>query len=299
MAGRTFAPSPVSVRAGGTVTFANDDDRAHTVTANDGSFNSGVLNAGSRWSRRFPNAGTFRYACAIHPDMTGTVTVPAANGAVPPPAPAAPGPASGPGHAAPAPAAPAPPVGRPGAAGPVTVRVDVVDFGYAPSRATARVGDTVTWVNTGASPHTVTANGAPFGASLLAPGATYRWSPATTGTWTYVCTFHPQMTGSVVALPRSAALPANAAPARGTLAATTRSPSPGSGAVPGVDLATDPVGTPSRQRSLRPVATASPLVAWSLWGSVGLVVFLVLAWWRGREPAFEPRREAGRADQRG
>lgn len=274
MSGRAFSPASISVRAGGTITFANDDDRAHTVTARDGSFDSGVLGAGGRWSRTFRAAGTFRYLCAIHPDMTGTVTVPSASGAVPPPAPAAPRPAPATPAAAPA---PAPPAGG----GPANVRVNVIDFAFSPARATARVGDSVSWVSTGVAPHTVTAAGAPFGISMLAAGATYRWVAARTGTWSYVCAFHPQMTGTLVVLPRSAVVPSNA-PARAAAATPLR---PATSAV-----ASSPPGGPAaagavapRTRSLRPVASRSPLVAWTLWGMAGLAAFLSIAWWRGRE----------------
>jgi plastocyanin len=276
MAGRAFAPSSVTVRPGGTVTFSNDDDRAHTVTARDGSFGFGVLNAGSRWTRTFARAGTFPYFCSIHTSMTGTVVVPSPSGAVPPPA----APRQAP--AAPAPP-PAPATRLPGQ--PATVRVNVVDFGFTPAHATARVGDTVTWVNTGASPHTVT--GAAFGTPLLNVGATYRWVPGKAGTFAYVCSFHPQMRGSLVVLPASAAAPRNAAPAAPRAATATRSPA-GSGANAATPGQTGPApasGGPAaaRARSLRPVATTSPLVAWSLWGALGLVAFLALAWWRGRE----------------
>src|SRR5262245_13956101 len=53
MAGRAFAPATVTITAGGSVTFRNDDDRAHTVTATDGSFNSGTVGEGSSWKRTF------------------------------------------------------------------------------------------------------------------------------------------------------------------------------------------------------------------------------------------------------
>ncbi|HWL36250.1 MAG TPA: cupredoxin domain-containing protein [Frankiaceae bacterium] len=281
MAGRAFSPSSISVRVGGTITFSNNDDDEHTVTANDRSFDSGVLNAGGRYTRTFRTAGTFRYFCAIHTDMTGTVTVPSASGAVPPPAPAAPRPPA----AAPAPP-PAPPVRVAGK--PAAVRVNVIDFGYTPARATARVGDTVSWVNVGAAPHTVTpSGGAPFGTSMLAAGATYRWSPTKTGTWSYVCAFHPQMTGTLVVLPKSAAAPRNA-PAGAPAPAVRTSRSPTAAASSPV-VAAPGSGTPSpgaaRSRSMEPVSASSPLVAWSLWGALGLVTFLALAWWRGREVA--------------
>jgi plastocyanin len=45
------------------------------VTADDGSFDSGVLDAGARFSFVFDKPGMFSYACAIHPSMRGTVRV--------------------------------------------------------------------------------------------------------------------------------------------------------------------------------------------------------------------------------
>ena len=46
-----------------------------SLTADDGSFNSGIMTVGDEFSTTFGTAGTFDYFCAIHPEMTGTVTV--------------------------------------------------------------------------------------------------------------------------------------------------------------------------------------------------------------------------------
>jgi plastocyanin len=70
-----YAPNPINVGAGATVTWTNDDTIAHTSTGDDGSWNSGTLAPGSSFSRNFPSAGTFSYHCAIHPGMIGTVVV--------------------------------------------------------------------------------------------------------------------------------------------------------------------------------------------------------------------------------
>ena len=80
MAGRAFSPATVTIAAGGSVTFHNDDDRAHTVTANDGAFDSGTIGEGGSWKWSFEQAGTFAYLCAIHPEMTGKVVVAGAGG---------------------------------------------------------------------------------------------------------------------------------------------------------------------------------------------------------------------------
>ncbi len=68
-----FAPSPVTVAVGGSVTWTNHDNTAHTSTGS--TWNSGAINPGATFTTTFPTAGTFVYHCTIHPGMTGTVTV--------------------------------------------------------------------------------------------------------------------------------------------------------------------------------------------------------------------------------
>jgi plastocyanin len=75
IAGFAFQPGSLEVAAGTTVTWTNDDPAPHTVTAADGSFDSGTLASGATFSQVFDAAGTFAYACAIHPTMTGTIIV--------------------------------------------------------------------------------------------------------------------------------------------------------------------------------------------------------------------------------
>ena len=48
---------------------------AHTVSASDGSFDSGTLGSDARFETTFERAGTFAYFCQIHPTMRGTVRV--------------------------------------------------------------------------------------------------------------------------------------------------------------------------------------------------------------------------------
>ena len=75
-----FNPASLSVTTGSTVTWANNDTTIHTVTADDGSFNSGNIAIGASYSRVFSTAGTFSYHCTIHPEMTGKVVVTASTG---------------------------------------------------------------------------------------------------------------------------------------------------------------------------------------------------------------------------
>lgn len=72
-----FSPSSVSVRAGQTVTWVNQDSATHDVTSTGGpaQFASGPLAQGQSFSQTFSAPGTYSYFCSIHPQMTGTVTV--------------------------------------------------------------------------------------------------------------------------------------------------------------------------------------------------------------------------------
>jgi plastocyanin len=70
-----FGPDSVTILAGQSVRFLEDDDTPHTVTATDKSFDSGNLNKGDKWERTFTTAGTYAYFCAYHPYMKGTVIV--------------------------------------------------------------------------------------------------------------------------------------------------------------------------------------------------------------------------------
>ena len=88
---RAFSPADIAVAVGGTVDWVNRDDRAHTVTAGDGSFGSASLAPGATFSETFATAGSFAYLCAIHPEMQGTIRVVGAAPAAAAPAPAAPG----------------------------------------------------------------------------------------------------------------------------------------------------------------------------------------------------------------
>ena len=70
-----FEPATVRLVAGGTVTWRHNGVAPHTVTAEDSSFDSGLVRAGGTFSHRFDRAGTFRYVCAFHPGMAGTVEI--------------------------------------------------------------------------------------------------------------------------------------------------------------------------------------------------------------------------------
>lgn len=71
----TFSPQVLEVPVGTTVTWTNSDTSQHTATANDGTFDSGVLAQGDSFSFTFETAGTFDYFCEVHPNMTAQIVV--------------------------------------------------------------------------------------------------------------------------------------------------------------------------------------------------------------------------------
>ena len=80
-----YSPGTVQIRVGDSVTWTNRDAVAHTATARNGSFDTGPLDEGESRSVRFTAAGTYRYLCTPHPNMTATVVVRAVAAGVQPP----------------------------------------------------------------------------------------------------------------------------------------------------------------------------------------------------------------------
>ena len=73
--GYAFSPSSITINVGDTIVWTNYDSASHTVTSNDGTFDSGGISTGNTFSFTFTSAGTFNYYCSPHPNMTGSVTV--------------------------------------------------------------------------------------------------------------------------------------------------------------------------------------------------------------------------------
>jgi plastocyanin len=74
-----FTPASVTVNEGDTVNFTNDGPTVHTATADDGSFDTGILEKGQSGSATFTSAGTVTYFCQPHPNMKGSIVVQAAS----------------------------------------------------------------------------------------------------------------------------------------------------------------------------------------------------------------------------
>ncbi|HTP59310.1 MAG TPA: beta-propeller fold lactonase family protein [Spirochaetia bacterium] len=68
-------PDSVTITAGQSVLWTNADAVPHTVSADNGSWDSGEIASGATFLKRFDAAGVFSYHCSIHPSMTGTIVV--------------------------------------------------------------------------------------------------------------------------------------------------------------------------------------------------------------------------------
>lgn len=73
-----YSPNPASVSGDSTITWNNIDDSPHTATADDGSFDTGIINGGSSGSALISastGTRTIPYHCNVHPEMRGTLQV--------------------------------------------------------------------------------------------------------------------------------------------------------------------------------------------------------------------------------
>jgi plastocyanin len=70
-----FAPKTLKAKAGQPITVTNEDSAAHTLTADDTSFDSGSLAKGKSYTFTVAKPGTYTYLCDIHQYMKGTLTV--------------------------------------------------------------------------------------------------------------------------------------------------------------------------------------------------------------------------------
>jgi plastocyanin len=97
------------------------------------------------------------------------------------------------------PAPPAPTVSSPTrkAHASASASVTMGDFFFSPASVTVSVGDTVTWRNTGQAPHNATGNGGSFSTTTIDNGESASHTFNSAGTFSYICTIHPQMKGTV------------------------------------------------------------------------------------------------------
>lgn len=79
-----------------------------------------------------------------------------------------------------------------------THTVAIEGMHFIPETLTVHRGDPVVWINNDPFPHTVTGRAGGFDSRRIAPNASWRYVVGKAGTFPYVCTFHPTMTGTLV-----------------------------------------------------------------------------------------------------
>ena len=77
--GFKFEPATVTIQAGETLEWKNEDIVPHTATADEGAqkpaFDSGTIRTGEAWRYIARKKGTYNYTCTLHPNMKGDVIV--------------------------------------------------------------------------------------------------------------------------------------------------------------------------------------------------------------------------------
>ncbi|HET9291965.1 MAG TPA: cupredoxin domain-containing protein, partial [Actinomycetes bacterium] len=169
-----FDPSELTVAAGTTLLVANVGGKPHTLTADNGAFDTGIVDPGAEGGRfagknasvTLDKAGVFAFHCEVHPAaMKGVVTVTGEAAAA--------GPASA-------------------SAGPREIDVGAVDFAFEPKDASVAAGGKVTVTNNGQAPHTMTLDDVDLDTGTVDPGASAELTaPDAPGSYSYRCTVHP------------------------------------------------------------------------------------------------------------
>lgn len=76
--------------------------------------------------------------------------------------------------------------------------VAIDNFVFGPEKLTVRAGATVTWTNRDDIPHTVASKDRLFKSKVMDTDESYSFTFATPGEYTYFCSLHPHMTGTIV-----------------------------------------------------------------------------------------------------
>lgn len=84
------------------------------------------------------------------------------------------------------------------AAVPDEIAVSIIDFTFDPQTLEIPVGTTVTWTNNDTAQHTATSNDGVWDSDILEQGESFSFTFEEAGTYDYICSLHPNMTGQIV-----------------------------------------------------------------------------------------------------
>ncbi len=78
-------------------------------------------------------------------------------------------------------------------------RIEIKDFAFNPKTLTVKSGEKITWINHDDEPHTVVSVEKQFKkSSALDTDQEFTVTAGAPGTYTYFCSVHPKMTGTIV-----------------------------------------------------------------------------------------------------
>jgi plastocyanin len=80
---------------------------------------------------------------------------------------------------------------------PATHTVVIENMRFNPDKLTVKRGERVVWVNKDMFPHTVTAEGKTFDSGDIPVETSWTYLAAAPGDYTYICTYHPDMKGTL------------------------------------------------------------------------------------------------------
>ncbi|GEM_PF-2337461 len=184
-----FSEPTIVIKKGDSITWKNMDSMAHTVTSNDGLFNSGNMNSGDMFTYTFNEVGNFPYNCTYH-EMMGMIgnvvvqeTTQPTTTITPPITP------------------PLTPVTTPTTH---VINMDMMMYeeegGFSEPKIIIKKGDSITWKNMDSTAHTVTSESGAFNSGNMNSGdmVTYTFNDA--GEFPYFCGYHKMMgmVGNVV-----------------------------------------------------------------------------------------------------
>jgi plastocyanin len=179
-----FDPNTLTVQQGSTIVFANVGGKPHTLTADDGAFDSGVVTPGAEGGRFagtnasvvLRKAGTFAFHCEVHPAaMKGTLTVTPGSGGAADTGPAA------------------------ASSAPRSVSVDMGDLFFKPPQISVAPGGKVTWTNKGQAPHDAKFDDVELQTQTLKNGQSASLTmPDKPGSYSYLCSIHPAKMRAVI-----------------------------------------------------------------------------------------------------
>ncbi|MFZ0510913.1 MAG: hypothetical protein WAM14_04835, partial [Candidatus Nitrosopolaris sp.] len=75
-----YQPKEVTISNDTSVTWVNQDSALHTATADNGSFDTGIIPIDANATVIITGSGKLEYHCTIHPWMQGTITVVSSSG---------------------------------------------------------------------------------------------------------------------------------------------------------------------------------------------------------------------------